>query len=90
MGWLTYEQPEVVFPEETVFRMPHHRDFPIRRGGNRSWIFETIIFSVTNTALAHLTVRWQTKHVSYSVQYSEIPHFELMFPFCNFWKFQKP
>ena len=90
MGWLTYEQPEVVFPEGTVFRKPPHRDFPIRRGGNRSWIVEITIFSATSIPLPHLTVGLQTKHVCYSVQYSEIAHFELMFLFCNFWEFQGP
>ena len=33
---LTYKQSEVVFPEETIVRNPHHRDFPTRRRGTQS------------------------------------------------------
>ena len=35
-GWLTYEQQSSVFPEGTIVRKPHHRDFPTWRGGNQS------------------------------------------------------
>ena len=49
MGWLTYEQPAVVFSEGTIVRKPQYRGFPRRRVGNRSRIAETVIHSVTTT-----------------------------------------
>ena len=53
-GWLTYEQPEVVFPEKIIARGPHHRQSPTRRGGNWSQIGETDIRSATTTPQCHL------------------------------------
>ena len=41
--YLTYEQPVAIFPEETIVRKPQYRYDPIRWGGNRSRISETVL-----------------------------------------------
>ena len=54
VGWLTYKQPAVVFPEGNIIRYPHHCDFLKHRDGNRFRIAKTAIRNVTITRRQNL------------------------------------
>ena len=49
VGCLIYEQREIVFPECTIVRKPHHTDFPTGRGRNQSQITKTANRGATTT-----------------------------------------